>query len=556
MRKYVLAIILVLIIVVAPSFVPVGSSSSPQVFVNSQYIIGRYGYAVINETVTFRNNLSFAVPIPDVQLGFTSNITSLIGQYNVTGSGYTVAVSHGGNQSVYVVSAGGKTLAPAESSTFSLKALLPYIVEQSGQSLKIAVMTRPFINLKFNTMNMIVRMPPSTQLASSPPGFKESYTGLNVTYYSSLSKAGPVTAMSEMASVQSNSQMDFHPLRVYSASRVVSISSGGIPVVEDSLTFKNEGITALSILVVNALTSPNAPVTVVPSAEPPLLNPVTLTMNNYGIDLTSSALQSPVQPGANFSVSYTYALSPKYYTVSGADVSVDIPLSPPIQATVGKYTVAMRIPEGVKPIVSAPTSLSNVNIFSTGNVRFEYALSIGWALDRSIPVASLLFVVSFVSLLAAKQRGADEGEEEEREETAPEIVSLMIKAFEEKTGLINGFFDEIVAADPNTLNKAFFDDMRQRLDTFRGKAIQRLNEAKQRSTTKTFADLLNSIHDTEREVDRAARDILNLYEQYYTRRMRKDVFDRLLPNYRKRLDKSLNRLSDELNVAQREAKLL
>jgi hypothetical protein len=554
LRKYVLAIALVLTLAVAPSFVPANGASGPQVFVSSQYIIGRYGYAVINETVTFKNNLSSTVPIPDIQLGFTSNITSLIGQYNVTGSGYTVTVLPSGNQSVYVISGGGRTLAPGSSSTFSFKALLPYIVEQSGQSLKIAVMTRPFVNLKVNVMNMVVRMPSSTQLASSPPGFKESYTGLNVTYYSSLSNSGPVSATSETAAVQSSSQMDFHPLKVYSASRVVSISSGGIPVVEDSLTFKNEGITPLSDLVVNALTSPNAPVTVVPSAEPPLLNPVTLSMNNYGIDLSNSALQSPVQPDANFSVSYTYALSSKYYTVSGVDVSVDIPLSPPIQATVGRYTVAMRVPEGVKPIVSAPKSLSNVNIFSTGSVRFEYALSIGWALDRSIPVASLLFVVAFVSMLVTRQREPEE--EEEREQTAPEMVSLMIKAFEEKTGLINGFFDEIAAADPNTLNKAFFDDMRERLDAFRGKALQRLNEARQRSATKKFVDLLNQINNTEREVDRAARDMLNLYEQYYTRRMRKDVFDRLLPSYRKRLDRSLNQLSDELNVAQREAKLL
>jgi len=50
--------------------------------------------------------------------------------------------------------------------------------------------------------------------------------------------------------------------------------------------------------------------------------------------------------------------------------------------------------------------------------------------------------------------------------------------------------------------------------------------------------------------------MLNLYEQFYTRRMRREVFDRLLPSYKKRLEKPLNRLSDEINTAQREAKLL
>jgi len=49
---------------------------------------------------------------------------------------------------------------------------------------------------------------------------------------------------------------------------------------------------------------------------------------------------------------------------------------------------------------------------------------------------------------------------------------------------------------------------------------------------------------------------LNLYEQYYTRRMRQETFEKLLPSYRKRLESALNQLSDQLNLTQREAKML
>ena len=132
----------------------------------------------------------------------------------------------------------------------------------------------------------------------------------------------------------------------------------------------------------------------------------------------------------------------------------------------------------------------------------------------------------------------------------------MIKTFDEKTNLINSLWPEIEAKDPNELEKAYFDELRGRLDTFRSRALQRLNEVRQKAASQRFAEVVNQIQATEREVDRAAKDKLNLYQQFYLRQMRKEVYDRLLPQYTKRLERALNQLSDELHTVQREAKLL
>lgn len=184
----------------------------------------------------------------------------------------------------------------------------------------------------------------------------------------------------------------------------------------------------------------------------------------------------------------------------------------------------------------------------------SYSLSVGWAVGQGIPAASAIFALLLIGLYVSRTGMTEEEETEEVSST--ERASAMIKAFDEKTSLINGLWPEVAAADPNELNMAYFDELRGRLDAFRSRALQRLNEVKQKSTTQRFFDLLNQIHTTEREVDRATKDKLNLYEQYYTKRMRKEVFDRLLPQYSKRLERALNQLSDELHVVQREAKLL
>ncbi|HEV2226030.1 MAG TPA: hypothetical protein VGR56_04405, partial [Nitrososphaerales archaeon] len=108
----------------------------------------------------------------------------------------------------------------------------------------------------------------------------------------------------------------------------------------------------------------------------------------------------------------------------------------------------------------------------------------------------------------------------------------------------------------NELDKAYFDELRGRLDTFRSRALQRLNEVRQKAASQRFAEVVGQIQVTEREVERAAKDKLNLYQQYYLKQMRKEVYDRLLPQYTKRLERALNQLSDELHTVQREAKLL
>ena len=168
----------------------------------------------------------------------------------------------------------------------------------------------------------------------------------------------------------------------------------------------------------------------------------------------------------------------------------------------------------------------------------------GWTKAyRQLP---LIFVLLLIGLFVSRTSMTEE--EETEEESSTERTSAMIKAFDEKTSLINGLWPEVAAARPQRAQQGVLRRDQGRLDTFRSRALQRLNEVKQKSTTQKFFDLLNQIHTTEREVDRAAKDKLNLYEQYYTKRMRKEVFDRLLPQYTRRLEKALNQLSDELHV--------
>ena len=549
-----LALVLLLIAVVVPAL-PSHADSAPVLSLNSQYVINRYGFAVINETVRLANNGSAALQVPDIQFGF-GNLTSAIASYNVTGTGYSVSTSQSSQGELYAVSGGGQSIQPGGNSTFSFKALTYSVSSKtSNGTLTVDLLTRPFVSLTAKSAKLLVKMPASTQFKSPPAGFTQSYAGTNVTYYLTITDMAPQPALTHVLLVQKYTGQDFHPLVVYSAERVLTVSPGGTPLVEDSISLENDGVTPLNTLYVAPLAQPFAQVTILPSASPPLLNPTPVGLSRGGLSLTSSAVSLAVNPGANLTLTYQYPLDQKYYNTTGGTVSMSIPLSPPIRAYVGSYSIRMSAPTGVRIAGTAEQNLGRVGPAQQGAAKFAYSLSVGWALNDGVPVASFIFVVALIGLFGASVVGLGV-EEEEAEETATELATDMVKAFEEKTSLINGFFEEIPSADPNQLNKAYFDELRSRLDVFRSRALQRLNELKQKSGSPKLFDLLSQIHETEREVDRAARDMINLYEQFYTRRMRKEVYDRLLPSYKKRLEKALNRLSDELNVAQREAKLL
>jgi hypothetical protein len=551
-RSLSVALFLLLLVSVVPLQPTAHAQTGPQAQVTSQYVLNRYGFAVVNETVKFTNDATTAVTVPNLSVGL-GNLSSKVTSYNLTGSGFKLGlgITLGGPYNVL----GGQSLAAGASASFSLKALLNGVVSTgANKSLQVQVLIRPSVSLTIGSLVETIRLPASTQFKTSPTGYTVGTTGSD--YSATYNNVAAPAALTQMKTIKQNAGQDLHLLMVYQAKRTISVGSGLNPIVTDQITFGNLGTTSLTTLYVSPLTAAGGSVTVLPPTEPRLLSAATISLINYGITLSSVSVGSPVNPNANYTLVYQYPLPQQYYTASGGQIAMNLPTAAPITAFVDSYVVGYSLPTGVKVVQGPPSAFSNVEPapWESGKFTMSYSLSAGWAADAGIPAASAVFVLLLIGLFVSRTTLTEE--EETEEESSTERASAMIKAFDEKTSLINGIWPEVTAADPNELNAAYFDGLRGRLDTFRSRALQRLNEVKQKSTTQKFFDLLNQIHTTEREVDRASKDKLNLYEQYYTRRMRKEVFDRLLPQYTKRLEKALDQLTDELHVVQREAKLL
>lgn len=545
---------LLLLLAVLP--VPLGAQAqtAPNVAVKSQFILDRYGFAMISESVRFTNNGSTAVQAPSLTFGF-GNLSSKIVAANLTGSGFSSTVQGGS----YTVT-GSQPIPAGGNGSYVLSLLVNGVVSHAvNGSLQVLTLSTPSITPKVDSLLNVVVMPSYTAFRSVPTGLRANVAGSNGTYSSSATETAPAVAVTSVRAIVSSSAQDFNPLKVYQAYRTITLASDGTPLVTDEVEFQNMGTNAMSLLRVNLLAGAGTKVTILTSTEPRLINPFTIPLTSGSINLALFAASYPanqgVPSGANFTLAYRYPLGSSHYTISGGEVSLDVPETPPVKAFIDSYTVGLSLPQGATASVSQPVTLTSVSPWQGGETRFAYGLSVGWTIDAGVPLASIVFFVLLVGLFASRTTAA-EAEETEEEESSTELASDMIKAFDEKTNLINILWPEISAKDPNEIDKDYFDELRGRLDSFRSKALQRLNEVKQKSASQKFFEVVNQIQVTEREVDRAAKDKLNLYQQYYLRQMRKEVYDRLLPQYTKRLEKALDQLSDELHTVQREAKLL
>ena len=88
MKRLVSAALFVLLLVLIVPVQPLAhAQASAQSQVTSQYILNRYGYAIVNETVRFTNNGTTAIIVPNVSVGL-GNLSSEVVSDNLTGSGF------------------------------------------------------------------------------------------------------------------------------------------------------------------------------------------------------------------------------------------------------------------------------------------------------------------------------------------------------------------------------------------------------------------------------------------------------------------------------------
>ena len=535
------------------------SSGAPVITLNNQYMINGFGFVVVNETITFSNNGTSSLQIPSVQLGIPDSIASHSGGFILSSKDpYAQMSSDNGSVTTFTITSGSPTLAAGSSSSVSLKSYLSGVLNiTAGASgnLSALVMLSPSFNQKVTTFDTELSIPLGGAMSGLPTGFEPIPTPTSELY--------PVTRSNTTVSIQTQ-EVSFNttgitnavwqPVKVYSVIRTIIPGANGVPQVEDLVSLRNLASYPITNLPVTLLTSGITNVTIVPSSTPPTINPTVVPLTNGALDIGNPPFESQIQAGDNFTFAMLYSLPKSDISTSGDTVSVAIPYSLPIQAIVQNYTVTMALPTGMHADGAASKVVTNATEIVPGTVTLQYTISPGWAAGQAVPVAALVFAAAFIALAFRSSETALQEEEDEEDEELSDRLADLIKALEEKISLFQQFQTDMAQKAQGTVTRNDFIKIRNELDALKLRSTNRLNAVRQAAESQRYRELLNQLQEAEREEDRAAKDLLNLYDQYQSKRMREETFKRLLPSYRKRVDSATNHLSDLLNLAQREGK--
>jgi hypothetical protein len=549
-----------LLLLVAAAAAPAASQTSgtPVVTLTHEYIITEFGFGILNDTFTFQNNGTSSLQVPSFQLGIPDTVASHAVTYIVEpASGYSISHADNGTLTTVSVTPTSPSLAAGAKTSVVVETYLSDVLNITAGSATpfgADLLLSPSTSLQLNTLNLIVQLPDGGSLSPAPKGFIPSLSTSPPTY-SVTDKNTTATASVQWSKLKASDQAFFLPVRVTSVVATVIPGSGGQPQVQDLVTLRNLANYSISDLPLSLLSSSVSTVTVVPWSTTPTINPTIVTLTNGALALTSAPFTAAIQGGDNFTFALQYAVPASMVKTSGSTVTVSLPYILPIEGVVDDYTVQVQLQSGIHAVGPASTSVANATPINQGTVGVSYSVSPGWAADQAIPAAALVFAACFVAVALRRPEAKDEEEaEEEERKTATDMLPDLIQGLEDKIALFSQFQTQIAGKSQGSVQRAEFSKVRNEVDALKTRANNRINEIRQTAGSKRFIDLLNQMQDAEREEDRAAKDLLNLYDQYHGKRMREDTFRRLLQSYKKRWDAATNRLSDLINLAQREGK--
>ncbi|MGD0637147.1 MAG: hypothetical protein ABSA72_03795 [Nitrososphaerales archaeon] len=558
-RRFLLggAVLLLLLVSLAA---PVGAQAggTPIVTLDHEYYINEFGAGLLNDTFVFQNNGTSTIQVPSVQLGIPDTVYSHAAAYAVLpASGYSLSSpADNGTVTTFTITPDSPSLAAGAHTRVELETYLNNILNiTAGATTPFGslLLLSPSVNMEVNSLNLVVVLPNGATLISPPSSFIAAPTSSPPTYSITKVDVTP-TILTKYSDLNATNQAYFLPIKVTSIVSTIIPNSNGYPQIQDLVTLRNLASYTISNLPISLLSGSITSVTIVPWSTPPTVDPTVVSVTNGAIALTSAPFSAPIQAGDNFTFAMQYSVPSSLVKTSGSTVTVSLPYTLPIQAVVGSYTVTSLLPSGMHSVGNSKTVVSNATPINQGSISISYSVSTGWGAAQAVPAASLLFAVVFIILALKRPEGEKKEEDEEEEKTVTAMLPDLIKGLEDKVALFSQFQTDVAGKSQGAVTKAELVKVRNEIDSLKTRAINRLNEIRQTAGSKRFLELIGQIQDAEREEDRSAKDLLNLYDQYHGRRMKEETFRRLLSNYRKRWDASTDRLSDLLNLAQREGK--
>ena len=550
-RKIIVGITLTLLLLNLS--IPIYSQDSSQgsYKLNHSVRVTEHGFLAIEETVKFLNTESSVVTLQQLELTYASIPIDSISSITIHGSiECKVEKSSIDNDTkLIIIPIGDHHVESGDNITIGLQFFISdqvnvtNAIDYSANLPLVPSMNRVIDEVKIN-----VYLPIGSEVSSMPTGFF-LVDDVSVKIAGSFEHIRSNDTNTQVVEYSLNTVNNFGILEFPSVDRTFIPSPDGSVVVRDEIRVVNRGELKANNIRLLRLDNDGASIDVVPIGKPPLINRFSVDLLDEVFDL-QRIYRTSLSQGEEILFVIEYPISLGYSKSVDGTISFDLPLKPPIEGIVERFTVKVESLPGVSISGGDPHTILGATSYTEENYYFSIGLQIAWASNNVLPVATVLFIVSIVALLFTKvqfRRSTDIKKE------IPRIEELVI-LFEEKTGAIENIIQSYKSKKRGNVSKGKLVETKKYFESLKGKSAGKMGEIRSKITIlkphirNNLAELSNS----DKNYNRAVLDIIKLYEQYHTGKIREDTFVKLRRMHQKRYDNVKDRLLKKVEDIHRE----
>ncbi len=318
-------------------------------------------------------------------------------------------------------------------------------------------------------------------------------------------------------------------------------STDGSIIVHDEIRVVNRGNMQANQIKLLRLDNEDVNIEIVPIGNPPLINRLSVSLFNEVFDLRN-IYRTSLSQGEEILFAIEYPISSNYATFKDGIISYSLPLSSPIDGVIESFTINITPLSGVEILEGESLTLLNVTPYNDDKYSFSTEIQIAWASSTILPVATVLFLISFIALLTTKPKFYLKKNEKEIND-----LDEMLVLFEEKIGAIENIIQNYM--NKKSISKSYIIETKNYFDSLKGKTAGKMGEIRTKiNHTKSYInDDLKELSDMDKEYNRSVSDIIKLYEQNNTGIIHENTFQKLLKKHEKRYKTAKNSILEKID---------
>ena len=511
------------------------AEQQPLVYVKRDIILNSYGYLLLNDTLTFVNASPNPLRLPTLTLTYPTTTIDL--QVQPPLSEDSVKVERLGNLSSSRI--GANLMIPAASNlTITLRVVLGDLLKPIDENMYEMILPLPSSpDTQLAEAVVTVSFPTDVNLVNAPEEFKLRSSEGGSVWSAELKNIQP-TAEPRTAKLLINpTDYSLTVLKVEREERVVKITSPTDVTIFDTLTLVNEGSGILSYLKVSdkRLSS----VTLL-RGDIPLRDQKVIPIIGGSLDLYS-LIKGDLKAGERITFTISYPL-PERATIADNTITLKIPQKPLIDALLTKYYLIIDAPKGCK--VEGPTllDLSYSSPLSNKEITVSVRFGAAWASAHAFPVATLIFLASFIALSAYVAS---------RKEAKEHPLLELIKLYENALNSQEAIADELAAERLERLQIQKIDLFAQQIKEIRAKTSLKASQIRSKLTLDPKTEeMLSEFTSLDKAYERTLTELLAAYRNYLSGKLKREAFQKVLSDKSSSLRKlasTIRELLDEMS---------